>query len=161
MRALPAALVLALLAGTASALADADGDLIAMLKQRLTEHGKQTLKHEAGLVGIGDVSISGLKDDLRGACRVADACFRLRDIADEDARTGMSLLVMDGAAHLLDRRIGGFERDKDRDAAKDRDLQRMHERHDELQQTIKGMDDEVRRILDEIRNGHQLDNRKL
>ncbi|MBV9991227.1 MAG: hypothetical protein JOZ72_08020 [Alphaproteobacteria bacterium] len=160
MKLLPAALVSVILAGVSPALASAQDDLVALLKQHMTEHGKQTLEHEGGLVGTGDVSISGLKDDLRGACRVTDACFRLRDLPDDDARTGMSLLAMDRARHLLDGRIGGMERDKDREA-KDRDLQRMHERQGELQDAIKGMEDDVRRILDEIGNSQQLDNRKL
>jgi len=107
-------MIVALLAlAAAPAFADVNGDRLAeKLGRHLTAHGTKVVAKEAKLLDVGDVSPSGLKDELRDACPRAHSCLDAAHVGAEDSQVGMYYLVLNKAEHELEREINSLKRRK-------------------------------------------------
>lgn len=106
--------IVALLALAATPVfADVNGDRLAeKLGRHLTQHGAKVVAREAKLLNVGDVSPSGLKDELRDACPRAQSCLDAAHVGAQDAQVGMYYLVLNKAEHELERGINALKRRK-------------------------------------------------
>lgn len=132
-RALPAFALLAPLAAMLCALpvhADEAGKIAIDLTRHLTQHGKQVVNNDARLVGIGDVSFSGLKDDLREACNAPHACLHAHGVSVEETLLAMYLLVARRSEQELDVRIKSLQSRNEQIRRLSDELKEKHDRGD-------------------------------
>lgn len=158
------ALAVAFCLFAASALADVKDDaLSALLKQALTEHGKSIVHRESELLSAGDLSLSGLKGDLRQDCPHVHDCLRLHGLTDDSARTEMSRLIMGEAADHVHAKIISIKQDVQREIdnnarGKDKDFDAKKSMEAELElHRMRNIEDEVHDALRKVRN----DDRKI